>query len=60
VKFNDADLIGVPLRLTVSVRNIKKNAIEAKCRWSDERHVVPLDQLYGKIDGWLASDPSVE
>ena len=60
VKFNDADLIGVPLRLTVSVRNIKKNAVEAKCRWSDERHIVPLDELYGKIDGWLASDPIVE
>jgi prolyl-tRNA synthetase len=60
VKFNDADLIGVPLRLTVSLRNIKNNAIEAKCRWADERHVVPLDQLYGKIDGWLASGPSAE
>ena len=59
VKFNDADLIGIPLRLTVSARNIKSGVVEAKCRWSDERESVPLDALYQKIDGWLASDPSL-
>ena len=37
VKFNDADLIGIPLRLTVSARNIKNGVIEAKCRWADDR-----------------------
>ncbi len=59
VKFNDADLIGIPLRLTVSARNIKDGLIEAKCRWSDDRETVPLTQLYQKIDGWLASSPEV-
>jgi prolyl-tRNA synthetase len=37
VKFNDADLLGVPLRLTVSKRSVKEGLIEAKWRNSRER-----------------------
>ena len=37
VKFNDADLIGIPLRLTVSKRSAKEGRIEAKWRDSTER-----------------------
>ncbi len=37
VKFNDADLIGIPLRLTVSKRSAKEGRIEAKWRHSTER-----------------------
>jgi prolyl-tRNA synthetase len=37
VKFNDADLIGVPLRLTVSKRSVKEGLVEAKWRASTER-----------------------
>jgi prolyl-tRNA synthetase len=37
VKFNDADLIGIPLRLTVSKRSAKEGLIEAKWRDSVER-----------------------
>ncbi|MSP22364.1 MAG: proline--tRNA ligase [Dehalococcoidia bacterium] len=32
VKFNDADLIGLPLRVTVSSRNLKEGAIEVQPR----------------------------
>jgi prolyl-tRNA synthetase len=41
VKFNDADLIGIPLRLTVSKRSVKEDAIEAK--WRDSRERLKLD-----------------
>ena len=41
VKFNDADLIGIPLRLTVSTRSAQEGTIEAKWRHSRER--LPLD-----------------
>jgi prolyl-tRNA synthetase len=34
VKFNDADLVGCPLRLTVSRRSLSKGGVEAK--WRDE------------------------
>jgi prolyl-tRNA synthetase len=37
VKFNDADLIGIPLRLTVSKRSAKEGLIEAKWRGAAER-----------------------
>ncbi len=37
VKFNDADLIGIPLRLTVSKRSVPDSVIEAKWRDSTER-----------------------
>jgi prolyl-tRNA synthetase len=30
VKFKDADLIGIPLRVTVSVRALKNGAVEVK------------------------------
>ncbi len=41
VKFNDADLIGLPLRLTVSKRSAKEGLIEAK--WRDSRERLKLD-----------------
>jgi prolyl-tRNA synthetase len=40
IKFNDADLIGLPLRLTVSQRSIKSGGIEVKRRDQEERRVV--------------------
>ena len=35
VKFNDADLIGIPVRLTVSRRTIKSQSVELKARWAE-------------------------
>jgi prolyl-tRNA synthetase len=45
VKFNDADLIGLPLRLTVSERALRQGGIEFKRRNAEERWIVPLDQV---------------
>jgi len=41
VKFYDADLIGVPIRLTVSERALEAGGFEARLRSSAERTVVP-------------------
>jgi prolyl-tRNA synthetase len=41
VKFNDADLIGIPLRLTVSKRSVQEDLVEAK--WRDSRERLRLD-----------------
>ena len=43
VKFNDADLLGLPLRIVVSPRNLKRDAVELKLRTSTEAEMVPLD-----------------
>jgi prolyl-tRNA synthetase len=42
VKFADADLIGIPLRVTVSKRNLKDNAVEMKIRSASDTAMVPL------------------
>jgi prolyl-tRNA synthetase len=49
VKFNDADLIGLPVRLTVSRRTVEQNAVEWKLRSCEERELVRLDALIGKL-----------
>jgi prolyl-tRNA synthetase len=43
VKFNDADLIGCPLRLTFSQRNLKQGLVEAKQRTCNAREMIPID-----------------
>jgi len=43
VKFADADLIGVPFRVTVSRRSLQNQAIELKSRAGSELELVPID-----------------
>jgi len=45
VKFADADLIGCPVRLTVSRRSLEAGGVEVKARAEKERQVVPLDSV---------------
>jgi len=55
VKFNDADLIGIPVRLTVSRRTLESGTFELKARWEEERRVIPADGVEGAIDAALAA-----
>ena len=44
VKFNDADLIGLPVRLVVSPRNLRQSAVELRGRMAEEaRMAAPGD-----------------
>jgi prolyl-tRNA synthetase len=43
VKFNDADLLGMPVRVTVSPRSIENGGAEVKRRTEKDGNVVPLD-----------------
>jgi prolyl-tRNA synthetase len=45
VKFNDADLIGCPLRLTVGEKNLKEGQVELKWRKSGEQNLVSVENL---------------
>ena len=49
VKFNDADLLGMPLRVTVSPRNLEKDSVELKPRTDPQSQLVPLDQAASRI-----------
>jgi prolyl-tRNA synthetase len=42
VKFNDADLVGLPLRAVISKRSLKNGGIELKLRSQKESRIVPL------------------
>jgi prolyl-tRNA synthetase len=42
VKFNDADLLGMPLRVTVSRRTVQQNAVEVKPRAGEEQRLIPM------------------
>ncbi len=57
VKFNDADLIGIPVRLTISRRTMERGSLEIKPRWSDEAHMVPESEVEVAIHEMLASQP---
>jgi prolyl-tRNA synthetase len=45
VKFADADLIGCPLRATVSRRSLDRGGIELSKRGGVESEVIPIDEL---------------
>ncbi len=49
VKFKDADLIGIPIRLTLSARSLKDGAVEVKLRRESERRNVPLFDAAMKV-----------
>jgi len=55
VKFNDADLIGLPVRLTVSERASQQGGVEVKLRASDERRIIPLDSVTQEVKIILGS-----
>ncbi len=45
VKFNDADLIGTPIRITVSKRSLKNGGAEVKLRHEKDRQMIALAGL---------------
>jgi len=45
VKFNDADLLGMPLRLTITARSLSNGGIEIKSRSSEVAQVIDLDRI---------------
>ncbi len=54
VKFNDADLLGLPLRITVSARSLEQGGVELKRRDQAERRIVPLDGIVPALRDDLA------
>ncbi|MBI5284118.1 MAG: proline--tRNA ligase [Chloroflexi bacterium] len=54
VKFNDADLLGMPVRVTVSPRSIENGGTEVKRRTVKDAQVVPLDGAAAAVKELLA------
>jgi prolyl-tRNA synthetase len=53
IKFNDADLIGLPLRLTVSARTLKVESVEARLRWQKEAVLLPRAEVLVQVQTLL-------
>ncbi|MBA2682754.1 MAG: proline--tRNA ligase [Ktedonobacteraceae bacterium] len=55
VKFNDADLIGLPLRAVVSKRSLKQGGVELKWRSQKESRIVPVAEVVEAIQREIAN-----
>jgi prolyl-tRNA synthetase len=49
VKFNDADLIGLPFRVTISPRTVEKDSVEFKKRAEKDSVIVPISAITDKL-----------
>ena len=53
VKFTDADLIGIPLRITIGQRALDKGGVELKRRDADEADIVAEGDVLARVQGEL-------
>ena len=49
VKFKDADLIGIPLRITVGHKNLQDGNVELKIRKTGENQLCQVSDIIGKV-----------
>jgi prolyl-tRNA synthetase len=54
IKFNDADLIGLPLRVTVSERSIKQGGVELKRRDQQEKNIISSESAIMKLKSGIS------
>jgi prolyl-tRNA synthetase len=45
VKFNDADLVGIPVRIVIGDKSLKDGNLEVKCRGHEEAELVAIDKI---------------
>lgn len=55
VKFADADLRGLPLRITVSDRSLQNHGVELKLRAEKEFRVIAIDQALAEIQASITA-----
>ena len=55
VKFNDADLLGLPLRIVVSARNLAQDAVEIKGRSESVAATVPKEDVVHHVREMLSA-----
>jgi prolyl-tRNA synthetase len=56
VKFKDADLIGIPLRITLGEKNLKKGLVEIKKRRTGEIFLVKREEVLSKIKKMISQE----
>ncbi|MDR1445574.1 MAG: proline--tRNA ligase [Treponema sp.] len=53
VKFNDADLLGIPWRVVLGEKNLAGGKIEARRRGETENRLLDLKEAADKLSGWI-------
>jgi prolyl-tRNA synthetase len=56
VKFKDADLIGIPLRVTLGEKNLKKGLVEIKKRKTGEVSLVKKEEALSKLKEMISQE----
>jgi prolyl-tRNA synthetase len=51
VKFKDADLIGIPLRLTIGAKGLEKSCVELRWRRDGKTEEIPLGDAAQAVHG---------
>jgi len=54
VKFNDADLIGCPVRVTISERALSQGGAEMKLRHDQAKDILPLEGIVARLRSEIA------
>jgi prolyl-tRNA synthetase len=56
VKFKDADLIGIPLRIVLGERGLKEGKLEVKWRWESSSEMLSLEGAGETIARWIKDE----
>jgi prolyl-tRNA synthetase len=59
VKFNDADLLGIPLRLTVGAKGLKSGALELKLRRNGELREIPVERVAAGVKAVIDAEIAI-
>jgi prolyl-tRNA synthetase len=57
VKFKDADLIGIPLRVTVGPKALARGNVELKARRADKAAEIPVSEAAARVAGEIGNAP---
>ena len=55
MKFKDADLVGIPLRLTVGGKGLKEGIVELKARNQKEMAKIPIAEAEARLAAAIAA-----
>ena len=58
MKFRDAELIGIPFRVSVGPRDLAQGVIEITNRATGDKERVPADQAVTRVLRYLADRPA--
>ena len=56
IKFNDADLVGIPLQIAAGKRGLAQGNVEPKLQRTGERHMLDADNVRGELELHLQAE----